>query len=506
MNESYWILSSNSKEYKTLKENIKTNCLIIGGGIVGVTSAYLLAKSGMEVVLVDSDKIGFGSSGRNTGKITSQHGIIYSKLNKKYGIESATSYYEINNKALDLIENIIKENNIDCSFERLPAYIFTGDENYIEELKEEYNICKKLGIDCSYHDTLDIPLSVKGALSFNNQGQFNPKKYIDELAEVCENLGVKIYENTEIINLEKENTIKVKTEHLNIIESNKVILASHFPWYDGMNFYFAKEKGDKSYLIGAKTKKDFQKGMFINIEDPTITFRNYKGEGKDLLIIGGGDHKVGQGKKEDIYKSIEEFAKDKFEIDEALYKWSAQDYMNFDSLPYIGYINKKEDRIFVATGFSKWGMTNGCASAIILSDLILNNSSKYEDLFNPSRISAYFTKDFLKENFNVGVNYISGKLNLGSDYMPTQKGEGKIVNIEGKRYGAYRHYNGELYIVDITCTHMGCELKFNNTEKTWDCPCHASRFDYEGNVLNNPAITPLNKYNEGKNKINLKLK
>lgn len=506
MNESYWILSSNSKKYESLSEDINTDCLIIGGGIVGITSAYLLAKNGIKVVLVDSDKIGFGSSGRNTGKITTQHDIIYSKLNKKYGIESASSYYEINNKALDLIESIIKENNIECGLERLPSYLFTGDVSYIDQLKEEYDVCKKIGIDCNYHDTINIPLPVKGALSFNNQAQFNPKKYIDGLAKVCESLGVKIYENTEIIDLEKENTINAKTNSSNYINANKVILASHFPWYDGMNFYFAKEKGDKSYLIGAKTKKSFENGIFINIEDPSITFRNYKGDDKDLLIIGGKDHKVGQSKKEDIYKDIEKFAKDKFEIDEAIYKWSAQDYMSFDYLPYVGHINKKENRIFVATGFSKWGMTNGCASAIIISELILNNSSKYENLFNPSRISAYLTKDFLKENFNVGINYISGKLNLGSDYMPTQKGEGKIVNIEGKRYGAYRHYNGELYIVDITCTHLGCELKFNNTDKTWDCPCHASRFDFEGNVLNNPAISPLNRYNEGKNKINPKLK
>lgn len=506
MNESYWILSSKGKNYKSLQENINTKCAIIGGGIVGVTTAYLLAKNGVDVVIVESDKIGYGSSGRNTGKVTTQHDIIYSKINKKYGEESAKLYYEINNKAFNLIEDIIKENNIECNFKRVPSYIFTENEYYLEDLIEEYKTCKKLGIDCDYHNELNIPFGVCGAVSFNNQAQFNPKKYIDGLIEACEKLGVRIYENTAIVNLDKGKTIKLKTEYDNTIEAEKVIIASHFPWYDGMNFYFAKNKGDKSYLIATEYNREFQEGMFINIEEPTKTFTHYKGEGKDLLIIGGSDHKVGQDNKEDdIYENIEQMAKEHFQAKNILCKWSAQDYMSFDDLPYIGYINKKSDNIFIATGFSKWGMTNGCASAIILSELILKNSSKYEDIFNPSRIGPYFTTDFIKENFNVGVEYILGKLKLGSDYMPTKKGEGKIVNIDGKRYGAYRHYNNELYIVDITCTHLGCELKFNDEDKTWDCPCHASRFDYEGNILNGPAIRPLKRYKEGKNKIDPKL-
>ena len=507
MNESYWISSSKGKQYKSLQENIKTTCAIVGGGIVGVTTAYLLVKQGVEVVLVDTDKVGYGSSGRNTGKVTSQHDIIYSKISKKYGEEVAKLYYEVNNKALNLIESIIKENNIECSFERKSSYVFTENENYLEELIEEYKICKKLGIDCDYHNELKIPFAVYGAVSFSNQGQFNPKKYIDGLIQVCEDLGVKIYENTAIINIDKGQSVRLKTEYANVIEADKVVIASHFPWYDGMNFYFAKEKGDRSYLIATECNKEFQEGMFISMEDPTKTFRHYKGEGKNLLIIGGSDHKVGQGDREsEIYHMIEQMAKEKFESGDALYKWSAQDYMSFDHLPYIGHINKKEDNIFVATGFSKWGMTNGCASGIILSDMILKNSSEYENIFRPSRMGPYFTTDFIKENFDVGVEYIAGKLNLGSDYMPKERGEGKVVNIEGKRYGAYRHFNGELYIVDITCTHLGCELKFNSAEQTWDCPCHASRFDYEGNILEGPAIRPLNKYKEGKNKIDPKLK
>lgn len=179
--------------------------------------------------------------------------------------------------------------------------------------------------------------------------------------------------------------------------------------------------------------------------------------------------------------------------------------MSFDNVPYIGYINKREDNIYVATGFSKWGITNGTVAGIIIKDLIINNNSDYKDTFNPSRLGSYFSKDFIKENANVAINYVSGKLKIGSGDMPKNNGEGKIVNIDGKRYGVYKDDNGDFYIVDTTCTHLGCELNFNSEEKTWNCPCHGSRFDYKGNILEGPALKPLKLYGHGDNDVNPKL-
>ena len=506
MNESYWISSSKHNTFNSLKEDIKTNTLIVGGGIVGVTTSYLLAKSGKNVVIVDANKIGHGSSGRNTGKITSQHDIVYSKINNKYGFESAKLYYEANNNALNLMETIINENNIDCSFKRLSSYIFAENENYLEELKEEYEVCKSIGIDCEYHESLDLPMDVKGAISFKNQAQFNPKRYIDGLLKECIKLGVKIYENTPIVNFEKGDICTLKTLDNKEIKSLNVVISSHVPWYDGLNFYFAKEKADRSYLLGAKLDKDILDGMFLSVEDSGTTFRVCEEDGRKLLIIGGGDHKVGQCKNEgEIYEKLKSYATEKFGVTDFKYQWSAQDYMSYDNLPYIGYINKKEDNVYVATGFSKWGMSNGTAAASLISELIIKEESKYKELFNPSRNGSYLTTEFFKENLNVGLKYISGKLKFGSDHLPIEKGESQIVMIDGQRYGAYRHYNDKLYLVDTTCTHLGCELTFNSAEKTWDCPCHASRFDYEGNILEGPAVKPLKKYGEGKNHIDINL-
>ncbi|HBG1749801.1 TPA: FAD-dependent oxidoreductase, partial [Clostridioides difficile] len=352
----------------------------------------------------------------------------------------------------------------------------------------------------------NIPLDIKGAISFTNQGQFNPKKYIDGLAKAAVNLGLKIYENTPVVDLEKGKICRVKTREDNIIEAENVIISSHSPWYDGLNFYFAKEYAERAYLMVAVLENKLADGMFISIDDPSITFRQYNDGSENLLIFGGGDHKVGQGGTEkEIFDDLEHYGKEVFKVKDFKGKWSAQDNMSFDNVPYIGYINKREDNIYVATGFSKWGITNGTAAGIIIKDLIINNNSDYKDTFNPSRLGSYFSKDFIKENANVAINYVSGKLKIGSGDMPKNNGEGKIVNIDGKRYGVYKDDNGDFYIVDTTCTHLGCELNFNSEEKTWDCPCHGSRFDYKGNILEGPALKPLKLYGHGDNDVNPKL-
>ena len=507
MNESYWILSSKHNELSSLKEDIDVDILIVGGGIVGITTAYLLAKNNIKCTLVDANKIGHGSTGKNTGKITSQHSIIYSKLNKHYSLEAAKLYYKGNEEALNLVEKIIKENKIECNFKREDSYILAQNENYLKDLKEEYEICKKMNIDCEYYDELPLPIDIKGAISFKNQAHFNPKKYIDSLLKKCIEIGVKVYENTPIIDFTGGKTCILTTKENYKISANKVVIATQVPWYDGRNFYFAKEKGDRSYLVAGKLEKDIMPGMFLGVEDRGITFTTYEEGDLKLLIFGGGDHKVGQCKNEgEIYDKLKAYASDKFGVKEFKYQWSAQDYMSFDNLPYIGNINKRESNVYVATGFSKWGMSNGTLSAMIISDLITKNESKYKDLFNPSRKGSYLTAEFYKENLNVALKYIAGKLKYKKDNLNIEKGSAEVIVLEdNKRYGAYRDYDDKLYIVDITCTHLGCELTFNSAEKTWDCPCHASRFDYKGNVLQGPAIKPLNRYGEEKNHIDIEL-
>lgn len=505
MKNSYWILSSeNKKNYESLNHDINTDYLIVGGGIAGLTTAYLLAKANKNVTIVEADEIGYGASGRNTGKVTSQHGLIYSNIKNKYSREKARLYYDANEEGLKLVKHIIEENNIDCNFEIVPGFVYTQEEKYIKDIKKEYEVCKELEIPCEYLDTIeDIPLNIKGALCFKKQGQFNPKKYVDALAKINHKLGVNIYENTPVLDMDVDEECVIKCSNNHRIKAKNVILASCNAWYDGLKFFFAKEEASRSYLLCAKLKKQISEGNYISVEKPTRTFRTYKDdEGRPLLISGGHDHKTGKCNNEsDNFKAINDFANETFQIEEIICDWSTQDYISFDNIPFMGRIN---NNVYIITGTSKWGLSNTSVGAILIKDLITKNNSKYEELYNPSRLKSYLNTKFLETNMEVALDYIKGKFISGSSDLP-KKDEGKRISIHGKRYGAYRDGENNLYIVDITCTHLGCELRFNSGEKTWDCPCHGSRFSYKGEVINGPALRPLKTYGNGKNKIDPKI-
>lgn len=504
MNQSYWILTSKGKRYPKLEENISADCVIIGGGIAGLTTAYLLLKKKVNVVIVEADSIGYGASGRNTGKVNLQHGIVYSKIANSYNELVAKGYYAANKKALDLMKSIIHENEIQCEFMKQPSYLFTQEDSHIKDIKEEYIVCKNIGIECEYMESIPLPIDVKAALYFAEGAEFHPKKYVDGLAECITKMGGIIYENTPIENIEDIDNCKVVSSDGYSIRSKKLVICSHFPCYDGMGFYFSKMRPDRTYIVAAEYDSLYPGGTYINVEDPKRSIRYYKGTDEKLLLIAGDNHKVGHKTKEDHYGNLKEYGRKVFGVQNFKYQWSTQDYITPDKIPYIGYLNKSNQNIYVATGFSKWGMTNGTVAGMIISDLIVDKVSHFKDIFTSDRSNVYFTKDFVKENLDVAGRWIAGKLEFGNDKMPGV-GEAKLVTIDKKRYGAYRDEEGELYIVDITCPHMGCELNWNKSEKTWDCPCHGSRFNYNGDIYNGPATTALNKKGPMKNKINPKL-
>lgn len=398
MKNSYWILSSeNNTRYESLDKDINTDCLIVGGGIAGLTTAYLLAKENKKVTIVEADKIGFGASGRNTGKVTSQHGLIYSTIEKEYSSEKAKLYYDANEEGLKLIKNIIEENHIDCDFKVVPSFVYTEEEKYIKDIKKEYEICKNLNIPCEYMNNIEgIPISIKGALCFENQGQFNPKKYVDALTKINCKLGVKIYENTPVVDANVDEDCVVKCANNHTIKAKQLILASCNAWYDGVKFFFAKEEASRSYLLCGKLKNKILDGNYINVENPTRTFRTYKDDkGRELLIAGGQDHITGKCNNEyDNFKAIEGFVKETFNMEEIIESWSTQDYISFDNIPYIGKISNEKNNVYIITGTSKWGLSNSSVGAILIKDLITGHHSKYEELYNPSRLKSYLNMKF----------------------------------------------------------------------------------------------------------------
>ena len=501
--ESYWLASTAKTNYPALEEDMKVDVAIVGGGMTGITSAYLLKREGLRVAVIEADRILQGTTAHTTAKITSQHSLIYSRIKNYMGEEKARQYAEANEAAISTISDLIKQEGIDCDFHWEPAYVFTLMDSYIQKIADEANNAANLGIKASFIENAPLPFRVKGALRFDGQARFHPRKYLLALANKIEGDGSHIFEHTRVVDINEGNPCTVVTNQGKKVTAGNVIIASHFPCFDGMGFYFARMYPERSYALAVKVKEKFLGGMFITAEDPAKSVRSQEHEGEELLIISGEHHKTAHGA--DMYKHYEnllEFTKKHYDMQELLYRWSTQDYTTLDKVPYVGRLTSKTPNIFVATGFRKWGMTNSTASAMIIKDLIVKGENQWMDVYDPGRfvLNPSITS-FISINADVAANYVTGKLKPVPHDIDIEKGEARNVEIEGHKMGVYRDEKGQLHTVDTTCTHMGCELKWNDAEKSWDCPCHGSRFTYEGEIIEGPAINELQHDCHEKNKI-----
>lgn len=516
MDKSYWISSwiENKKEYPKLTEDRAEDIVIIGGGLSGLTTAYYLGKAGKKVVVLEKDKICNHTSGNTTAKITSQHGLFYSYLLQSVGKEAAQQYLESNEKAIKNIAKIIEEEKIECDFEWQDAYVFTQSKQDVEKIKKEVQALEYLNFPCEFVENIEIPIKEKqkeedknhiniqkkvlGAIKFKNQAQFNPCLYAQGLANKIEESGSKIYENSKVIDIKKEGKNYLVITEESTIKAKTIVIASHYPIINAPGFYFMKMYQDTSYLIAVETKEPLFEGMYINSEVPTVSFRTAKYGDKRLLLVGGMNHKTGA--KIDLqnsYKRLEEVAKQIYPDSKVLYYWNTEDCISLDKIPYIGEFSNLWPNVYVATGYKKWGMTSSNVAANIITDKILGRENPYEEVYKSTRLKPIKNYEelgnMLKE---VSYSALINKLEKIDEYIKDVKqNEGKIVEVEGKKVGVYRNEEGKAYIVKPYCTHLGCELSWNNLDKTWDCPCHGSRFTYEGKSIYDPAIKDLEKLN-----------
>lgn len=425
--KSVWHENLKSNKFPKLSADKKTDVLVIGGGIAGILCAYFLDKHGVDYMLVESRKIGMGITKNTTAKITTQHALIYHKLIRSYGLELAQQYFKANNMALDLYKKLCK--NIDCDFEETSTIIYSiKNRNKIEK---EILALEKLGSTPQFLNEIPVPIKIDGAIKVKNQAQFNPLKFIVNISK-----KLNIYENTFIREIHKKEAFAGNFK----IRFQKVIVATHFPFINLHGSYFLKMYQDRSYVVGLKNAP-LVGGMYVD-EDPNgFTFRDYK----DLLLIGGGSHRT--GKDHGCYGKLVKFIDKYYPHAEKKYFWGTQDCVTLDNIPYIGQYSKNILDWFVATGFNKWGMTSSMAAAQILMDLIIGRKNDFNEIFDPSR-------NALKPQLFI---------NLGETLI-------NFLTPKTKR-----------------CPHLGCALKWNKQEHSWDCPCHGSRFDRDGKIIDNPA-------------------
>ena len=425
--ESVWSKSVELPNFESLNEDKKTDVLIIGGGITGILCAYMLKNAGLDCVVVEADRICRGVTQYTTAKITCQHGLLYDKIISEYGKDTAEGYYLAQNTALDKYKELCE--NIDCDFKTCSSFVYTRNDR--KKLEKEVEALNKIGCTTDFYEKVPLPFSTKGAIEMKNQAQFNPLKFLSEISK-----ELTIYENTKVTDLVPGGAV---TNH-GKIKAESIIVATHFPFLNKHGGYFLKLYQYRSYEIALNGAALFD-DVYVDENDRGMSFRSYNG----MLLVGGGGHRT--GKNGGNWQELSDFAKKYYPKASEVGRWATQDCMSLDKIPYIGKYSKNTPNLYVATGFSKWGMTGSMTSAIILCDLICGKQNPYADIFSPQRRSLFP---------QLAINGAEAVLSLLTPTVPR-------------------------------CPHMGCALKYNKAEHTWDCPCHGSRFEKDGRLINNPA-------------------
>lgn len=424
--ESVWQANTKLPKFTKLERDEKTDVLIIGGGIAGILTAYFLHQNGVKYILVEKDRICSGTTCNTTAKITFQHGLIYQKILRN-STEIAHKYLNANKVAFDKYAEMCR--NIKCNYEIKDNYVYSVSNR--KNLESEMNALHKIGYKSEFYENLPIPVKIAGAVKFPKQAQFNPLKFVSAIA-----VELNIYENTFVREMIGTTVITDKCK----IKADKVIVATHFPFINKHGSYFLKLYQHRSYVVALENAPSV-KGMYVDENHKGMSFRNYG----DLLFVGGGGHRTGE--KGGNWNELHNFIKLHYPNAKEKYHWSAQDCMSLDGIPYIGNYSRNTPNLYTASGFNKWGMTGAMVSAMILSDIIIGRQNEYADIFSPSR-------NIIKPQL-----FINGGKAVKNLLTPTIK----------------------------RCSHMGCALKWNSAEHSWDCACHGSRFTDEGKVLDNPA-------------------
>ncbi len=425
--ESLWEKNTSRVRFDTLKENKIIDVLIIGGGIAGILCAYQLKNAGVDYMLVEANEICCGITKNTTAKITLQHGLIYDKMIRRFGEDKARLYAQAQLSACKEYSRICE--NIDCDYEMKDSYVYSLHDR--KKIENEVDALNGLGVKAEFSYAIDLPFTVAGAVRVKNQAQLHPLKFLYAISK-----DLRIYEHTKVVEL---MPYKARTNHGDITYK-KLIIATHFPMLNKHGLYPLKLYQHRSYVLALKNAQNLN-GMYVDEKKEGFSFRSYG----ELVLLGGGGHRT--GKQGGCWQKLEEFAKKHYKDAEIVGKWATQDCMTLDDIPYIGEYAQSTADVFVATGFNKWGMTNSMVSAAILCDLVRGKSNQYTAVFNPSRT-----------------------------ILRTQL----VVN-------AFESTVGLITPTTPRCPHLGCALKYNSVEHTWDCPCHGSRFDYTGKCLSNPA-------------------
>ena len=502
-NDSVWMATAEVPQGPELTRDERADACVVGAGIAGLTTAYLLAREGRSVVVLDDGPVAGGETCHTTAHLVNALDDRYTELERLFGERGSRLAAESHTAAVDKIEEIVKAENIDCDFERLDGYLFVPPGDPTDQLGEELRAAHRAGlVEVEYVGRVPYEgYNFGAALRFPRQAQFHILKYMSGLVEAVRRAGGRIYTRTHASSIEGGERARVETEGGAVVTASAVVVATNTPVNDRVSIH-TKQAPYRTYVIGARVAPDSVPTMLLwDTADPYhyVRLQKFRGEDRDadydVLIVGGEDHKTGQAFDfEERYRRLEEWTRERFPTVEAVeYRWSGQVMEPTDGLAYIGRNPSDADNVYIATGDSGNGMTHGTIAGMLITDLIQGRANEWESLYDPSRVPVMAPLEYAKENLNVAAQYT--ELLTGGEVSSADEvaaGSGAILGRGPNKVACFRGEQGTLYERSAVCTHLGCIVSWNDTEQSWDCPCHGSRYDpRDGHVLNGPAIKGL---------------
>ena len=491
--DSLWLAGAPATAYPALEDDLECDVAVIGGGIAGISAALELKRGGARVAVLDRGVICGGASGFTTAKVSALQETKLGEIDELHGADGAAAYAAASLAAVARIDELVREERIDCGWERVAAYTYAADEQQIDAVVHEAHVALAAGLDVQLTTAVPLPFAVAQAVCLPGQGQLDPVRYVRGLAAAVDGDGSRVFESTAVAGVDEGSPCRVRTDGGATVTARDVIVATNYPLLD-RGLFFARMEATRSYLVAARVRGDAPRGMLITAGQPSRSLRSYRDGDDTWLLVGGEGHLTGSDEARPArFETLERFAREHFDVIDVPYRWSTQDGMPVDNLPYIGPYTLASSHLFVAAGFQKWGMTSATIAAGVLADRIAGRANAYAAVFDPNRATVRSAPAVAKLQLWVARHFVGDRLSPAQapSAGDVPRGEARVVRSGLGKVGVYRDDDGVAHGVSLRCTHLGCLLHFNAAERSWDCPCHGSRFDVDGSVLAGPATEPL---------------